>query len=109
MTQRENWYEDGIMKRVGVRLSGLKGTWYLIDEYHDGHGNTYYLWDSEERGEYIGDVLTDETLTVIDYCCESGMRTALFENGILIDETEQEDEAMMDEFEDELLLAGLDY
>ena len=96
------------MKRGHVRLRGLKGTWYTIDSHCTSYG-TYYLWKSEQHGDEYGAVLTDEYLTVIDYCCDSDILTALYENGILTDETEQEDEAMMDEMEELLFLAGLDY
>lgn len=71
------------MKREGVRLSGLKGTWYLFESYTDEHGNEYYLWESEQCGEDYGAVLTDEHLTIIDYDCESDILTALLESGII--------------------------
>ena len=70
------------MKQEDVRLSGVTGTWYMIDNYCTPYG-TYYLWESEQYGDEYGAVLTDEYLTVIDYCCESDIITALFENGIL--------------------------
>jgi hypothetical protein len=74
------WEEN--MKTENVRLSGLNGTWYLFETYCTPYG-TYYLWESELYGEYYGAVLTDETLTVIDYECESDIRIALSDNGII--------------------------
>jgi hypothetical protein len=70
------------MKKENVRLDGLSGTWYMIDSYTGADG-TYYLWESEQYGEDCGAVLTDEHLMVIDYSCESGIVTALFDNGII--------------------------
>lgn len=70
------------MKTENVRLSGLNGTWYLFENYCTPYG-TYYLWESEQSDEDYGAVLTDATLTVIDYDCESDIRIALFDNGII--------------------------
>ena len=70
------------METEKVRIDGLKGTWYMFDSYTGADG-TYYLWECEQYGEDYGAVLTDETLTVIDYDCESDIRIALFDNGII--------------------------
>jgi hypothetical protein len=70
------------MKTENVRLNGLNGTWYMIDSYADADG-TYYLWESEQFGDEAFAVLTDEHLLVIDYLCESGILTALQDNGIV--------------------------
>jgi hypothetical protein len=71
------------MKTENVKLSGLNGTWYMIDSYTDLDGNKYYLWENEQFGDAAFAVLTDEHLLVIDYLCESGILTALQDNGIL--------------------------
>ena len=71
------------METEKVRIDGLKGTWYMIDEYHDGHGDAYYLWESEQFGDECNAVLTDERLMVIDYSCDSGISVALQDNGII--------------------------
>jgi hypothetical protein len=70
------------MKKEDVRIDGLKGTWYMIDSYV-GADCTYYLWESEQYGEDRGAVLTDEQLMVIDYSCDSGIRVALQDHGII--------------------------
>ena len=71
------------MKTEHVRLSGLDGYWYLFERYTDEHGDEYYLWESEQCGDDYGAVLTDERLNVIDYDCESDIRIALVDNGII--------------------------
>jgi hypothetical protein len=70
------------MKTENVRLNGLNGTWYMIDSYADADG-TYYLWESEQYGDECNAVLTDEHWMVIDYSCDSGIVTALQDNGII--------------------------
>lgn len=70
------------MKTENVRIDGLNGTWYLIDSYADADG-TYYLWESEQFGDACNAVLTDEHMMVIDYSCDSGIRVALQDNGII--------------------------
>ena len=71
------------METEKVRIDGLKGTWYMFDSYTGADG-TYYLWESEQRGEDYGAVLTDEHLMVIDYDCESDIRIALKDNGLIL-------------------------
>jgi len=68
------------MKTENVKLKGLTGTWYLIDEYHDTC--TYYLFESEQHGEDWPAVLTDGNLTVIDDQCLEGLDQALIDNGL---------------------------
>ena len=70
------------MKTEKVKLQGLRGTWYLIDEYR-GTGVTFYLWESEQYGEDVPSVLTDDNLAVFDTCCFSGIYVALQDNGLL--------------------------
>jgi hypothetical protein len=71
------------MKTENVRIDGLNGTWYMIDSYTDADGNQYYLWENEQWGDECNAVLTDEHLMVIDYSCDSGIRVALQDNGII--------------------------
>ena len=91
------------MKSKNAKLEGLKGSWYVIDEYCSA-GVTFYLWECEQHGEDVPAVLTDENLTVLDDCCFSGIQVALRDNGLLvnlpIDESEEEVAAGMDEQED---------
>jgi hypothetical protein len=70
------------MKKENVRIDGLRGTWYMFDSYTGADG-TYYLWESEQYGDDVPAVLTDEHLMVIDYDCESGIVTALQDHGML--------------------------
>ena len=62
-----------------VRLQGLKGTWYIIDNYRD----TFYLWESEQYGEDWPHVLTDDKLTVLDSNCYEGLDQALIDNNLI--------------------------
>ena len=64
------------MKTENVKLQGLTGSWYVIDEYHD----TYYLWESEQYGEDWAHVLTDDKRNVIDSECWEGLDQALIDN-----------------------------
>ena len=93
MTQREiaeirakmheqNWRKDGSLKTEHVRLYGLNGTWCMIASHFTMDG-VYYLWESEQRGDERPAVLTNERLMVIDSECESGIRTALRDHGIV--------------------------
>ncbi len=62
-----------------TRLEGLRGTWYCIDE-RMASGTMFYLFESEQHGDEVPAVLTDDKLNVIDTVCYSGIYQALLDN-----------------------------
>ena len=72
------------MKTEHVKLQGLNGTWYFINAYHSSIEGSFYLWESEQHGEDVPAVLTDDKMRVLDTCCYSGIYSALQDNGLLV-------------------------
>ena len=51
------------MNTNNIKLEGLKGTYYIISENYY-LGKKYYLLESEQYGEDIGHIVTDNNFKV---------------------------------------------
>ena len=71
------------MKTENMKLDGMKGTWCFINAYHSSINGSFYLWESEQYGEDVPAVLTDDKMRVLDTECYSGIYVALKDNGLV--------------------------
>lgn len=52
------------MERAGIRIDGLKGSWYVIDET-EWNGETVYLLENEQSGDDVACIIVNEKLKLI--------------------------------------------